>query len=350
VSIEAARRDVSTWRMTPPAAAGRLVISRAPLRISLGGGGTDLPFYSARFGGFVLSIAIAPHQFVVLHSEPSGAGVRVTHPAPRSFASIDDVADDLLRAALRDALPAGSLEMFSPCAVPVGSGLGGSGSFLVALLGGLAALREEVPGRQALAEAAWHAEAELAGRPVGKHDHYVAAYGGLSSLTVDPSGTVSVSRPKVASSVLERLERNLLLFSTGMHRDAAGVLREQQTRSGDRSGLVVDCLHEIKSVGEQVAAALEEGDVGRLGPLFDAHWSVKQRMSPANAAPSLGRLYELAKENGAEGGKLLGAGGGGFFLFYAEAEHDRIRRALSAAGMRELAFSFSAEGWSGFVV
>ena len=322
-----------------------MILARAPFRISLGGGGTDLPSYYSHYGGFILSAAINKHLFIYVNRPAADEFIRVKYSRYEQVASPDEVQHDLVRPALKTLNINGSLEIVSMADVPAGTGLGSSGTYLVALLAALYELKREKVPVQALAEQACHIEMDLAGHPVGKHDHYLAAFGGITCLEIDPEGKVQVSPLDISITAVEEFRSRVLLFYTGVTRSSSGILEAQKvgTQNGDTE--MVDSLHRTKELGYRIKEALEEGDLDRFGLLLDEHWQNKKRRSDKISDSNIDRWYDVARENGALGGKIMGAGGGGFFMFYCPNSHKaRLRKAMAAEGLREMPYDFDFEG------
>ncbi len=322
-----------------------MITTRAPLRIPLGGGGTDLPSYSGQHGGFILSAAIDKYVYIQLNALQVEDFVRVKYSRTERVDAVSDLEHPLLRESLLHLGIAGGLEIGAMADVPGRTGLGSSGAFTVALLAALREFLGQPLPRAHLAEEAHHVEAVRAGQPAGRHDHYLAAFGGLTCLEIDPSGRVSVSTPRISEETLGELRDGLVLFYTGIQRESFDILsqQERETRAGKAS--VIDGLHEIKRLGLDIRDALEGGDLDRFGRLLHAHWETKKRRSAKMSNPEIDRWYGEARRAGALGGKLMGAGGGGFLMFYCPPEaRDGLRRRLRAEGLREMGFRFDAEG------
>jgi D-glycero-alpha-D-manno-heptose-7-phosphate kinase len=322
-----------------------MILARAPYRISLGGGGTDLPSYYSQYGGFILSVAINKYVYIYVNRPAADELIRVKYSRYEQVASPNEVQHDLVRPALQSLGVNGSLEIASMADVPAGTGLGSSGTYLVALLCALHALRREKVPLQALAEQACHIEMDLAGHPVGKHDHYLATFGGFTCLDIHPDGKVAVSPLDISLTTVEDFRASVLLFYTGITRSSTQILEEQKQATLQGEATIVDSLHRTKEIGYSVKDALEQGDLERFGKLLDEHWQNKKRRSTKISDPNIDRLYEAARANGALGGKIMGAGGGGFFMFYCP-NHDkaRLRKALAAEGLREMSYDFDFEG------
>lgn len=322
-----------------------MILARAPFRISLGGGGTDLPSYYTKHGGFILSAAINKYLYIYVNRPTADDLIRVKYSRYEQVSSPDDIQHDLVRPALKVLNLSGSLEIASMADIPAGTGLGSSGTYLVALLTALHELRREKVPTQALAEQACHIEMDLAGHPVGKHDHYLAAFGGITCLDIQPDGQVKINPLEISMTTVEEFLHNVLLFYTGLTRRSSNILEEQKqdTQRGDPT--VVDSLHRTKELGYEIKEALEQGDLERFGLLLDQHWQNKKRRSGKISDAAIDRWYTVAREHGAVGGKIMGAGGGGCFLFYCPNNHKiRLRQALAAEGLRELPYDFDFEG------
>lgn len=320
-----------------------MIITRAPLRISLGGGGTDLPSYYRDHGGFVLSAAIDRYVYITLH-ETFQREYLIKYSATEVVQTIDEIKHPIIREALRMVpVAAPHLEIVSLSDIPAGTGLGSSGSFTVALLRALHTLNKDFVPRQVLAEQASRIEIELLKEPVGKQDQYIASFGGITAFEFQQDDTVNVTPLPLSNETLYNLEDNLLLFFTGFTRSASAILAEQdkKTRGGDTG--MIDHLHQIKKFGYESKEALERGDLRRFAGIMHEHWERKKYRSKEMTNSQIDEYYQLARENGALGGKLIGAGGGGFLMVYSE-DKTRLRRALIDAGLREVRVRFDFEG------
>jgi len=322
-----------------------MILTRAPLRIPLGGGGTDLPSYYSQYGGFVLSAAINKYVYISLNRPQVDDLIRVKYSKSETVEDLNEVQHDLVRGAMRLTGVERGIEIVSMADVPAGTGMGSSGSFLVALLRAFHAFRREYVPPHQLAEEACRIEIEMAGSPVGKQDQYVAAFGGIASFDIAPDGQVAVSRFDFGNHRMDELRSNLLLFYTGIQRRAWDILEDQKRDTTHSNPDVIDSLHRTKALGLQIKEALEGGDLGRFGELMDVHWQNKKRRSGKISDPRIDRWYELARDNGAVGGKLIGAGGGGFLFFYCPNScKGKLRQAMAEEGLREMPFDFDLEG------
>jgi len=320
-----------------------MIMARSPLRITLGGGGTDLPSYFRENGGFLVSAAIDKYVYVTV-TRPFSPGIYLKYSALEHVASVAEVRHPILREALTlQQLEVPQIEITTLADIPAGTGLGSSGSFTTALLKALYAHRRKLLHPQELAELACHIEIDRLGEPVGKQDQYIAAYGGLTCFTFHEDGRVSAEPLRVSADTMFDLEDNLLLFFTGFSRSGSSILKDQQERA--RTPEMLQNLHQVKELGLRSRAALESGDLERFGELMHAHWEFKKRRSGRMSNERIEEWYELARRNGALGGKLVGAGGGGFLMFYAT-DRSRLRHALARAGLEEVRFKFDFEGTS----
>jgi D-glycero-alpha-D-manno-heptose-7-phosphate kinase len=322
-----------------------MILSRAPYRISLGGGGTDLPSYYGKHGGFILSAAINKYLYLYVNRPAADEYIRLKYSRYEQVSSRDEIQHDLVRPALKLLDLGGSLEIASMADVPSGTGLGSSGTYLVALLSALYELKRDRVPTQALAEQACHIEMELAGHPAGKHDPYLAAFGGITCLDIATDGKVVVTPLDVSVGTVEAFRHNILIFYTGLTRASGEILEAQRKDTERGDATVLDSLHYTKELGYRVKEALEQGDVERFGLLLDEHWQNKKKRSAKISDPKIERCYELLKENGGLGGKLMGAGGGGFFLCYCPGRSKaRLRQIFAAEGLREMPYDFDYDG------
>ena len=327
-------------------AAGRdnsVIITRSPLRITLGGGGTDLPSYYRRHGGFLVAAAIDRYVYITVH-RTFVEDLIVKYSRLERVKSADDLEHPLIREALRLVGLSGSgLEITSMADIPAGTGLGSSGSFTTALLKALHTLTKRVSSPREVAEESCRIEIERLHEPVGKQDQYAAAFGGLMGFGFRPDDAVEATPIHLATETLYNLEDHLLLFFTGYNRAASTILHEQDDRTRQDDAEMIDNLHQVKALGEKSRAALEAGDLRRFAALLSEQWTQKRRRGSSITNPDIDRWYALGLDSGALGGKLVGAGGGGFLLFYAE-DKVRLRHAFAREGLVELRVRFDFEG------
>jgi D-glycero-alpha-D-manno-heptose-7-phosphate kinase len=320
-----------------------VIITRSPLRISLGGGGTDLPSYYRRHGGFLVAAAIDKYVYFTVH-RTFVDDLIVKYSKLERVKGAGDVQHPIVREALRlVGIDGPYLELTSMADIPAGTGLGSSGSFTTALLKALHALTSRLVSPRELAEQACHIEIDRLGEPVGKQDQYVAATGGVTCFEFRPDDSVEAWPLKVSTETLYNLEDSLLLFFTGYTRAASSILRDQDTRTRGGDDAMLESLHFVKDLGLRSKDALEAGDLRGFAELLRIHWEQKRRRGGGITNPEIDRWYEVGMANGALGGKLIGAGGGGFLMFYAE-EKVRLRRAMAGLGLPELRFRFDFEG------
>jgi D-glycero-alpha-D-manno-heptose-7-phosphate kinase len=319
-----------------------VIITRVPLRITLGGGGTDLPSYYEQFGGFVLSAAISKYIFIAINQTFTpdyflkySALERVEHPG--------DIEHPIVREVLTAHDIGPSVEIVSMADIPAGTGLGSSGAFTVGLLHAVYAFRRDHVSAANLADEACAIEIDRLRRPVGKQDQYVAAFGGINCLDFSPDGRVAVSPLAISADTMYDLEENLLMFFTGYSRRADQVLAEQKTRSERGDPRMLDNLHYVKELGLRCKAALEQGDTEGFAAIMHEHWEYKKKRSASMSNRGIDRGYQLGREAGALGGKLVGAGAGGFLLFYTR-DPRALRQAMAAGGLIEVRFTFDHDG------
>jgi D-glycero-alpha-D-manno-heptose-7-phosphate kinase len=320
-----------------------VIIGRSPLRISLGGGGTDLPSYYRAHGGFVVSAAITQYVHVTMHRTPMKE-MLIRYSQIERPARAEDVKHPIIREALKiTGITEPNIEITSMADIPAGTGLGSSGSFTTCLLKVLHKHKRQFIHPRELAELACHIEIDLLKEPIGKQDQYIAAFGGVTVFEFRSDDSV-VPRPVAASEeTLDLLEDNLVLVSTGVYRAASEVLKEQDEKSRKNDKVMIDNLHYVKDLGHRSLEAIEGGNLGNFGLLMHEHWEHKKKRSTGMSNPDIDRWYALGLENGAVGGKLIGAGGGGFLMFYTE-QKSRLRKALREAGLMEVKLAFDFEG------
>lgn len=320
-----------------------MIIGRSPLRISIGGGGTDLPSYYLEHGGFCVSAAIDKYVFVSMH-RTTAKEMLLRYSQIERVARAEDVKHPIIREALLlTGVTEPNIEITSMADIPAGTGLGSSGSFTTCLLRVLQQYKRHFIHPRELAEMACHIELDRLKDPIGKQDQYIAAFGGVTVFDFNKDGSVS-ARPLAASEdVLAQLEDNLLLFSTGYYRTAGSILKEQDDKSRQKDAGMIANLHYVKELGLRILEHIEKGNLSKFGELMHEHWLHKKKRSASMSNPDIDKWYQIALENGALGGKVIGAGGGGFLLFYTE-QIGRLRRAMREAGVPEVAFKFDYEG------
>lgn len=322
-----------------------MIVTRAPLRIPLGGGGTDLPAYYSRYGGSLIAAAINKYVYVVVNQPPADGLIRLKYSESETVNSTNDIRHRVFREALEFTGVNSGIEIATMADAPAGTGLGSSGSFTVALLLALHTVKRESITSQNLAEEACDIEMNKAGMTTGKQDQYLAALGGFVCLDIDTSGKVTASPLALEPDVAEKLRSNILLFYTGKVRRDSEILQAQETDTQSGVQEVVESLHTTKEIGLEIKAALKEGRLEQFGELLHRHWQNKKVRSQKISDPQIDRWYEIARENGALGGKVMGAGGSGFFIFYCPNDaKGRVKEAMAKEGLRETAFDFDLEG------
>lgn len=320
-----------------------MIIVRSPLRISLGGGGTDLPSYYRNHSGFLIAAAIDKYVYITLH-QTFVQELIVKYSQLERVTSINEIEHPIIREALKHiGIEALHLEITSMADIPAGTGLGSSGSFTTALLKALNILKKKLIHPRELAEEACHIELNILKEPIGKQDQYIAAYGGITCFRFHPNDQVEAWPLKIGQETLYNLEDNLLLFFTGYSRSASEILDEQDKKSKIKDQDMLSNLHFIKELGLKSKEALEQGNLYQFAELMNIHWEHKKQRSQKMSNTKIDEWYLLARKNGALGGKVIGAGGGGFLMFYAE-DKVKLRHALREAGLQEVRFRFDFTG------
>ena len=320
-----------------------MIIVRSPLRISLGGGGTDLLSYYREHEGFLIAAAIDKYVYVSV-IKPFRPGIYLKYSEIEHVDAVDQVKHRIIREALK-MFPeeAGQIEITTLADIPAGTGLGSSGSFTTALLRALHAQSRNIIHPRELAEQACHVEIDLLEEPIGKQDQYIAAFGGITCFTFRRDGTVEAQPLALQEDTRNLLADNLLIFFTGYARAASDLLRDQDSRTKQNDSSMIDNLHYVKDIGLRSKAALERGDLVTFGKLMHEHWEHKRKRSRGMSNSQIDQWYNLGMDAGALGGKLIGAGGGGFLMFYAE-DKVRLRHAMREAGLTEVRFHMDFEG------
>ena len=320
-----------------------LIITRSPLRITLGGGGTDLPSYYRDHGGFVISAAIDRYVYATI-TRPFNEGIYLKYAKSEVVKTVEEIEHRIIREALRsENMSTPQIEITTLADIPAGTGLGSSGSFTTALLKALAAFGRRHLSHEELAQLACDLEINKLKEPVGKQDQYIAALGGVTCLTFNPDDTVHAEPLALSVDAMNWLEDNLLLFFTGFSRSASGILQDQNQRSLENDEAMIQNLHYVKDLGYRSKECLESGDLESFGELMNDHWEHKKARSKGMSNNDIDRWYKIARSNGAIGGKLVGAGGGGFLMFLA-ADREKLRSSMGKLGLQEVRFRFDFEG------
>jgi len=329
-----------------------MLIVRSPVRVSFGGGGTDLPAYYEKFGGAVLSTSINKYFYTVLQKRADGK-IQVISSDLRIMETWRDISRmDMTRSEL--AIPLAvikqlgcdiSVDLFLASEIVAGTGLGSSASVCVGVLKTLATYLDLPVSKYDLAEQSFHIARDLLGKPVGKQDEYAAAFGGLNFFVFKPDGSTQVDAVKLRPEVTASLQRKLMLFFTGTARESWSILQEQETSIRKQQGAAVESLHRIRELATRMRNTLAEGDLGTFGLLLHEGWEDKKKISSRISSPAIDRMYGLARKSGAVGGKITGAGGGGFMLLYCDEEKQgAVREAFAAEGIQEMKFAFDFTG------
>jgi D-glycero-alpha-D-manno-heptose-7-phosphate kinase len=320
-----------------------MIITRSPLRVSLGGGGTDLASYYREHGGFLVAAAIDKYVYITQH-RTFQQEIIIKYSKLERVASVDQIEHPIVREALKlTGVTEPHLELTSMADIPGGTGLGSSGSFTTALLKALHTFRKTIVSPSELAEQACDIEINKLGEPIGKQDQYISAIGGITAFTFHPDGRVEFRPCRISEETLFNLEDNLLLFFTGYSRSASAILKDQHARSKQNDKAMLDNLHFTKELGLQSLEALESGNLGEFARLMDVHWQRKKARSTGMSNDRINSWYDHAMAHGALGGKLIGAGGGGFLMFYA-GNKSELRHAMREQGLQEVRFRFDFEG------
>lgn len=320
-----------------------MIITRSPLRITLGGGGTDLPSYYREHQGFVIAATIDKYVYVTV-MRPFVPGIFLKYSKLEHVERVDEVQHAIIREAIKMLdFRTPQIEITTLADIPAGTGLGSSGSFTTALLRALYAHRRRLLHPSELAQMACEIEINRLGEPIGKQDQYIAAYGGITCFQFHADESVEASPLRISMDTLFDLEDNLLLFFTGFSRSAGDILKDQKTRTQKEDPEMIQNLHYVKELGVRSQKVLESGKTAQFGEIMHEHWLHKKQRSRGMSNPQIDEWYELGRKNGAIGGKLVGAGGGGFLMFYA-ADRKRLRQAMAQAGLEEVRFRFDFEG------
>jgi D-glycero-alpha-D-manno-heptose-7-phosphate kinase len=320
-----------------------MIMTRTPLRISIGGGGTDLPSYYREFGGFVISAAIDKYVYISINRS-FFPGYFLKYSETEHADTCQEIRHPLLRTALQMHDVPRPLEIVSVADVPAGTGLGSSGSFLVGVVHALCAYKRQPVTAEALARDAIEIEMNRLSEPVGKQDQYIAAYGGLQCQEYHSDDRVTVSPLRMTDEAIRELRDSLMLFFVGYTRNASTLLEEQKQRSEAHDQAMIDSLHFTRSLGEEIRSLLEAGNIAEFGTLMHQHWLRKRCRSRGMSSERIDQLYDLARtKGGATGGKLVGAGGSGFLLFHTQ-DRKRLRETMIGAGLSEMDFRFDFDG------
>jgi D-glycero-alpha-D-manno-heptose-7-phosphate kinase len=318
---------------------------KAPFRISLGGGGTDLPSYYENYGGYVISAAVNKYLYVNINEPVTSDKIKLYYAKVEAVEDASKIEHDIIRESLKFFGINKPLEIASMADIEAGTGMGSSSSFLVALLAGLNLMQRKVISPALLAEEACYIEINKVGKKIGKQDQYISAFGGVQEMKIDKSGKVIIEPVLLGRDFISELEYRMVLFYTGIKRPAALILDKQSDSLKKKNRGVLKIMHEIKNIGFEIKKALLKEDIDRIGGLFLEHWLLKRDISPDMASEEIESWLDKAYFNGAIGGKLIGAGGGGFILFVCEeGRRKELIRAMELLGLRFVDFRFDFEG------
>jgi|SRR6185312_16999948 len=331
-----------------------MLIVRSPVRISFGGGGTDLPAYFENYGGAVLSTAINKYFYTIV-GKRSDEHIQIISSDLRVFETWKDInrmsvkesgsALEIPLAVLKELGCEVSVDLFLASEIPPGTGLGSSASVCVNVLQAISSYLHLPLSKYDLAERAFQIATQTLGKPVGKQDEFAAAFGGLNFISFNRDGSTDVEPLQLEPELLGALQQKLMLFFTGAAHHSWSILKEQEASTKKRSGMAVESLHNIRELAERMRQALEDGDLHKFGELLDEGWESKKKISAKISNPAIDRMYSIARANGAVGGKITGAGGGGFMLLYCDEDKQQaVREAFAAEGIREMRFAFDFSG------
>ena len=321
-----------------------MIVSRTPFRVNLGGGGTDLPSYYEKFGGFIFSFGISKYMYVSVNSPAVDDFIRLKYSISEKVLDYKKLKHEIAKACLEKANILSKIEISSIADIPAGSGLGSSSVYTVGLLNALFSHKKNYLSLRELAEMACEIEMDILKKPMGKQDQYLAAFSGFTVMEIGKDGSVDNYHVDMSSSLLNELNRNIMIFYTGKQRINKGILSEQDKSTKDKKKSVLDSLHYIKESGYKILDIVQSENIHQLGEMFDEHWQYKKKLSSGVSNKRFDDIYSVAKSNGALGGKISGAGGGGFFTFYCDKKHQQLRNAMINEGLIELDYNFDFDG------
>jgi D-glycero-alpha-D-manno-heptose-7-phosphate kinase len=326
-----------------------VIVTRTPFRVTLGGGGTDLPSYYTQHGGFIFAMGLDKYMYVIVNRPTVGSKVRLHYSQSEVVDDVSELRHELAREALRAHGVRWGFEVASIADLPAGTGLGSSSCYLVGLLNALHHDRRDYVPLQALAEEACHIELDILKQPIGKQDQYMAAYGGLTVLDIAKDGTVSVRQLRPSGSDIADLVSHTHIYYTGAQRDAREVLHDQnvamQKTESVNHDRVSDSLHRIKDLGFRILEAIENSNFDQWGQYLHEHWENKKKLSAKISLSKVDAIYDEVRERfGVLGGKIIGAGGGGFLMLYTPTHHAELERFMEQHGMQRMHYTVEAEG------
>ncbi len=320
-----------------------MIISRAPVRLSMGGGGTDLESYYKDYGGFLLAAAINKYVYISCNKRFEES-IRLSYSKTEIVDDVEKIEHNIFREALKLTGINKQIELVSIADVPSNCGLGTSSTFTVSLLNALFSFRKIYHNLDKLAETACHIEIDILKEPIGKQDQYASAFGGFNAYHFNQDGTVDIEPVNIREELLMEMQSNLFLFYLKKERSASQVLKIQNKRSKEKDKNTIDRLHKIKEIGHYTKKILEEGRIDEFGEILHNHWMTKKGLSDKISDPFIDEAYEVALKNGATGGKVVGAGGGGFLLFYCPKDKSKLVSAMSKLNLTPTYLAFENEG------
>ena len=324
-----------------------MIITRTPFRIPLGGGGTDLPSYYSNHGGALITAAINKYMYININEPAVGNTIRINYSRTEEvhLSNVIDIKHEIVRETLKYLDICRPLEISSMADLSAGTGMGSSSSYTVGLLKGLNQILRRHISLKDLAEEACKIEIQFIGKPIGKQDQYAATYGGIMRMDIDHSGLVKCLPLELDQEVIYEMENRILMFYTGIQRDANIILQEQSDNAKVSKSAASEAMHKIKEIGFDIEKNMVSGNLDNVGKLIHSHWTTKKSISTKMSDPNIDSWYELGMKNGALGGKIMGAGGGGFMLFFVKNNgRKKLRRAIEAAGLKYMDFRFDFEG------
>ena len=319
-----------------------MIIVRSPLRISIGGGGTDIPSYYKEKGSFFISAAINKYVYVTI-TKPFEKGIYLKYSKIEKTNKVETIKHKIIKEVLKQELIENKIEITTLTDIPSKTGLGSSGSFSTAMIKAIYSFNQKMIGRRELAEKACDIEINKLKQPSGKQDQYISVYGGISEFNINKNGIVKAKNLKIGRETVLDLEDNLLLFFTGFSRNSSIILNEQNKKTIKSDAQIIKNLDYIKSLGLEIKKELLKGNCNNFAKLMNEHWNYKLQRSKNMSNKTINEIYTFAIKNGAIGGKLIGAGGGGFLLFYTNTPN-RLRKAMAHKKLEEVRFKFDHEG------
>jgi D-glycero-alpha-D-manno-heptose-7-phosphate kinase len=319
-----------------------MIIVRSPLRISFGGGGTDLPYYFTKNEGFVLSAAINKYIYISLIT-PFIKKIILKYSSSEYCDHYSEIRHPIFREVLTHFKTYPKLEISSSTDIPSGTGLGSSGSFTCALIKAISLYLGKKFNKEEIAKLSCHIEIDVLKQTVGKQDQYISSYGGIRSFKFHKDGKVTNKLANINKKTISHLENKLMLFYTGITRRAPDILKYDNSFSDRERKKIFENLDETKNIGYKILKLLEEGKINDFGELMNVHWNQKKKRSKKISNIQIDEYYKIGLKNGAIGGKLVGAGGGGFLMFLAK-DKEKLKNAMSKNNLKETSFKFDFEG------